>query len=207
MSTIGLDKLYFADITEAAETAYETYGSPYAAPGVQQANFNINVAESKNYADDDVFELVKEFVDGTITLQVAELGTALAAKLTGARVDGNGVLLSSDDDAAPPVAVGFRSMRADHTYEYVWLYRVVFGVPKHDYQTKGESVSFQNSTIEGTISRRKKPDVASKTPWRAQGNPGSVSAAVLEDWFDAVYEPVAVSSTPAVTEPAVTGGT
>ncbi len=196
MSTIGLDKLYFADITEASGTGYETYGNPYAAPGAQQANFSINTVKTRNYADDGIFEQVEEFVDGTITLQVAELGTALASKLTGARTDGNGVLISAEDDKAPAVAVGFRSLRADHTYEYIWLYRVVFGIPQHNYQTKGENITFQNNTIEGTISRRKKPDVADKNPWRAQGNPGSVSSTVLDDWFDAVYEPIAVPTTP-----------
>lgn len=193
MSTIGLDKLYFSDITEDSTTGYETYGTPYAAPGVQSANFNINVAESKEYADDGTWAVVKEFVDGTITLGVAELGSALAAKLTGARVDGNGVLISSEDDAPRPKAVGFRSLRADRTYEYIWLYRVTFGVPQHNYQTKGENVSFQSNTIEGTIQRRKKPDVAGKNNWRAHADPGTVSDTVLSAWFSSVYEPTAVT--------------
>ena len=44
MSTIGLDKLYFAKITEAAETGYETYASPVSAPGVQSADITLNNA-------------------------------------------------------------------------------------------------------------------------------------------------------------------
>lgn len=195
MSTIGLDKLYFAEITEAAATGYETYGTPFAAPGVQSADISINVSTVKNYADDGTFEEIREFVDGTITLQVAQLGSVLAKKLTGAYVDDNDVLISGSEDAPPPVAVGFRSQRADHTYEYVWLYRVKFGVPQHAYNTKGESISFNNSTIEGSIARRKQPDYQDKHPWRAFADPGTVSSAVLDAWFTEVYEPAEPSGT------------
>ena len=156
MSTIGLDKLYFADITEASETGYETYGTPYAAPGVQSADFNININTVKNFADDGTWEEVREFVDGTITIGAAALGATLTHKLTGATVDGKGILISAGEDDPPLVAVGFRSLRADHTYEYVWLYRVKFTVPQKNYATKGESISFSNTTIEGSINRRRK---------------------------------------------------
>jgi len=189
MSTIGLDKLYFADITEASETGYETYGTPYAAPGVQSADFNINIVTAKNFADDGTWEEVREFVDGTITIGAADLGSSLAQKLTGATLDGKGILISSGDDAPPLVAVGFRSLRADHTYEYVWLYRVRFTVPQKNYATKGESINFSNLSIEGSINRRKKPAYNNKHPWRAFADPNTGDATTISGWFSTVYEP------------------
>lgn len=189
MSTIGLDRLYFAQILEA--NGQETYGTPYPAPGVQSAELSLNIQTAKNYADDGTWETVHEFVDGTITLGVAELGAALASKLVGATVDGNGVLVSANEDAAKPVAVGFRSLHADHTYEYVWLYRVTFSAPGHTYNTKGESVSFQGSSIVGTIERRKKPDAYTRHPWRSHADERTSPAAVIAAWFNAVYEPSA----------------
>ena len=206
MSTIGLDKLYFAEITDGPSG--ETYGTPYAAPGVQSADLKLNIQSAKNYADDGTWEVVNEFIDGTITLGVADLGTALASKLTGAVVDGNGVLISANEDEAKAVAMGFRSLHADHTYEYVWLYKVTFAAPGHTYNTKGESITFNNSTIEGTIERRKKPDAFSRHPWRSHADERSTPESVISGWFDAVYEPsstiITITTQPEDTE--VTAG-
>ena len=197
MSTIGLDKLYFAKITEASETGYETYGSPVAAPGVQSADITINVSTVKNYADDGTYEEVREFTDGTITIGAAGLTAAMIADLTGATVDGKNILISADEDSPNLFAVGFRSLRADKTYEYVWLYRVKFSVPQKNYATKGETVSFSNMSIEGSINRRKKPAYNNKHPWRAFADPNTGDATTISGWFSTVYEP---------TQPAQSGG-
>ena len=194
MSTIGLDKLYFAKITEASETGYETYGSPVAAPGVQSADFSLNIATVKNYADDGTWEEVREFIDGTMTIGAAGLTPAMIADLTGATVDGKGILVAADEDSPNLFAVGFRSLRANHTYEYVWLYRVKFTVPDKNYATKGENVSFSNLSIVGTINRRKKPDYNSRHPWRAFGDPDTADANTISGWFSSVYEPTAPST-------------
>lgn len=191
MSTIGLDKLYFAKITEAAETGYESYGSPVAAPGVQSADITLNISTVKNYADDGTYEEVREFVDGTITIGASGLTAAMIADLTGATVDGKNILISADEDAPPLFAVGFRSLRSDHTYEYVWLYRVKFTIPQKNYATKGETVSFSNMSIEGTINRRKKADYNNRHPWRAYADPATADATTINGWFSAVYEPTA----------------
>lgn len=195
MSTIGLDKLYFAKITEASETGYETYGSPVAAPGVQSADLSINVNSVKNYADDGTWEEIREFVDGTITIGAAGLGAALIKDLTGATLDAKNILISADEDAPGLFAVGFRSLRADKTYEYIWLYRVKFSVPQKNYATKGETISFSNMSIEGTINRRKKPDYNSRHPWRAYADPDTADATTISGWFSEVYEPTAPSGT------------
>lgn len=187
MATIGLDQLHFADITEDPATGYEVYGPPYAAPGVKSADIAINIAQIRTFAEDGAWETLKEFVDGVIALGVAELGSALAAKLAGAYLDSNGVLLSSRMDEPPPVAVGFRSLRADRTYEYIWLYRVVFGIAEHNFQTKGGNISFQGSVIRGTISRRRFPDTEGRHPWRAHGAPGAASDTSMDNWFRGVY--------------------
>ena len=197
MSTIGLDKLYYAPITEASETGYETYGSPVAIPGVQSADFTINISTVKNYADDGTFEEVREFVDGTIAIGAAGLSAATLQALTGATTDGKNIVISSDEDDPPLVAVGFRSLRADHTYEYIWLYRVKFTIPQKNYATKGENISFSNLSIEGTINRRKKPAYNNKHPWRAYADPATGDATTISGWFSAVYEP---------TQPAQSGG-
>ena len=190
MATIGLSDLFYAPITEGADGS-ETYGTPARLAKAIQANLSIEVAEAMLFADDAAQENVREFQSGTLTLGVDDITPEVAAVLLGAGIDTNGVLISSSEDIGPPVAVGFRARRANGMFKYFWLYRVLFGTPSTSLQTKGESVTFQTPTIEGTILRRNKPDNRGRHPWKADAVEGhiGVSASVLENWFQTVYDP------------------
>lgn len=190
MATIGLDKPYYAIITEDAN-GQETYGTPKVMAKAIQADLTVNNATASLYADDGVDESVDEFTSGTLSLGLNDLASTVAAELLGARVDTNGVLVNSTNDIAPYVAVGFRARKANGNYRYFWLYRVKFGVPATNLATKGESITFQTPTIEGTVMRRNKPDTQDKHPWKTEVTDGDtgVSAATISGWFSAVYEP------------------
>jgi phi13 family phage major tail protein len=190
MATIGLDKPYFATITEG-EGGVETYGTPAVLAKAIQADLTVNLAEAILYADDGADVSVKEFQSGTLSLNVNDIGTANAAALTGATVDANGALVSCSEDIPPYVAIGFRAKKPNGKYRYFWLYRTKFGVPSTNLATKGESITFQTPTIEGTVMRRNKPDAQGKHPWKTEVTEGDtgVTAATISGWFNAVYEP------------------
>lgn len=189
MSTIGLDSLYYATITET--DGEETYGTPEALSKAIKADLSAEIVEATLYADDAAAEIVKEFKNGKISLGVQELGSAKAAALLGATVDSKGVLVSRAEDIAKPVAIGFRARKSDGKYVYYWLYRVVFGIPNDSLQTKGDSINFATPTIEGTVLRRNKADAKGKHPWRAKVDEGDsgVDATTITSWFTTVYEP------------------
>lgn len=190
MATIGLDKPYFSIITEDAN-GQETYGEPEVMAKAIQVDLTVNTSTATLYADDGVDESVDEFTSGTLSLGLNDLASTVSAELLGARVDQNGALVNSTDDIAPYVAVGFRAKKPNGKYRYFWLYRVKFGVPSTNLATKGESITFQTPTIEGTIMRRNKPDTQGKHPWKTEVTEGDtgVTAATISGWFSAVYEP------------------
>jgi len=191
MATIGLDRLYYAPITEASGTGHETYGTPVMLAKAISAELSVEVAEATLYADDGAVEVVKEFQTGTITLNVDNIGRSVAALLTGAAVDLNGVLVSSGEDVGTPVAIGFRAKKANGAYRYFWLYRVKFGIPSTNLATKGDSITFSTPTIEGTVTRRNKADTRGRHPWKVEVNSDdeSVLPATITGWHTAVYEP------------------
>jgi phi13 family phage major tail protein len=191
MATIGLDSLYYATITEAPLTGEETYGTPVILAKAISAELSVEIAEETLYADDGAVEVVKEFQSGTISLGVDNIGRSVAAALTGARVDLRGVLVSSGDDVAPAVAVGFRARKPSGHYRYFWLYRVKFGVPSTNLATKGDGITFSTPTIEGTVTRRNRVAENGTRPWKAEVNSddATVLPATINDWFSAVYEP------------------
>lgn len=196
MATIGLDKLYYAKITED-ENGNESYASPTPLAKAMTADLSVELAEATLYADDGAAEIVKEFKSGTLSLGVDELGATVASDLTGAVIDKNGVIISSTEDGGDPVAVGFRAKKANGKYKYYWLYRVKFGIPATNLATKGDSITFSTPTIEGTIMRRNKADTSGKHPWKAEVTEGdtSVAAATITNWYKEVYEPTYTAAT------------
>lgn len=191
MATIGLDRLYYAKITEN-ENGEEIYDTPVPLAKAITAELSVELAEATLYADDGAAEVVKEFQSGTLTLGVADIGVDAAEVLTGAALDDNKVLISTSEDGGAPVAIGFRAKKANGKYRYFWLYRVKFGIPATNLQTKGDSITFSTPTIEGTVMRRNKPDGQGKHPWKAEvseDDPG-VLPEIINNWYTEVYEPV-----------------
>ena len=203
MATIGLDKLYYAKITEDAN-GDETYGTPKVLAKAMKADLSVEIAEATLYADDALSEVVKEFKSGTLSLNVDDIGASAAADLTGVQIDSNGVVISASEDGGDPVAIGFRAKKSSGKYRCFWLYRVKFAIPSTNLETKGDSITFSTPTIEGTVLRRNKADGNGNHPWKAEVTEGdaAVSASTVSGWYDSVYEP----SFPAPTLTALTIG-
>ncbi len=216
MATIGLDKMYFAPITEDAD-GNETYGTPEKLAKAMTVEMEIEVLEATLYADDGPAESVKEFGTGTITLGVDDIGVNAAEKLTGAQIDENHVVVLQSEGGGQPVALGFRAKKSNGTYRYYWMYRVIFGIPATNLTTKGEEITFSTPTIEGTILRRNRLDGNGRHPWKAEVNEDdhAVPRSVITGWYSQVYEPlflatpvITISAQPqdaGVTEGAITG--
>ena len=190
MATIGLDRLYYAKITED-ESGEETYAAPVPLAKAISADMSVELAEAILYADDGAAEIVKEFKNGTLSLGIDDIGVSAASDLTGATIDDNHVLISTSEDGGTPVAVGFRAKKANGKYRYYWLYKVKFGIPATNLATKGDSITFSTPTIEGTIMRRNKLDAKRRHPWKAEVTEGDadVAADTITNWYKTVYEP------------------
>lgn len=199
MPTIGLDKVFYAKITDTDEG--ETYGKPVSLAKAISADLGVEFSEAELFADDVLTDDVKEFKKGSLKLNVRSLKDTVAADLLGAEVDESGVLISTGEDAAPYVAVGFRAKKSNGKYRYFWLYRVRFGVPGASLKTKGDSINFATPEIEGKIMARVRPDTKGKHPWKAEVTEGesAKSENAIKTWFDSVYGGTAVTE-PAKTE-------
>ena len=196
MATIGLDKLFYAPITEAPATGEETYGTPIMLAKAISAELSIELAEATLWADDSAAEVIKEFKSGKLALGIDDIGRKAAEDLTGAVSDDNGVLVSSSEDNGKPVAIGFRAKKANGKYRYVWLYKVKFAVPSDSLATKGDSITFQTPKVEGMVMRRSKPDGNGRHPWKSEVTESDtgVENNTITGWYTKVYEPVFTTS-------------
>ena len=190
MATVGLDRLYYSKITEDVN-GDETYGTPQLLAKAISADLEIELNEATLFADDSAAEIMKEFKSGKLSLGINDIVAAVAGDLVGAMIDDNGVMISQSEGLASPVAVGFRAKKSNGKYRYFWIYRVIFGIPATNLATKGDSITFNTPTIEGTIYNRNKIDGQGKHPWKAEVNEDdtSVPAETITGWYTAVYEP------------------
>ena len=78
MATIGLDKLFYAEITEDSD-GNETYGVPASLAKAISADLSVELAEATLYADDGASEIVKEFKSGTLSLGIDDIGNEAAS--------------------------------------------------------------------------------------------------------------------------------
>lgn len=187
MATIGLKDIYISDITEDAE-GNETYGVPWKLAPAISADLNLNYERAKLRGDDRVIDEIVRFIDGTLSLGSTGITAENRAKLTGAKVDSNGLLVMSAEDDPPYKAVGFRAPTSDKEEAYLWLYRVKFSPVKESFNTKGDSISFNTPTIEGTVLERNKPDSRGNHPVMTYVKSGESddSAEAISTWFSAV---------------------
>jgi phi13 family phage major tail protein len=201
-----LASLFYAPITEAADTGYETYGDPVLLSKVISAEMSIEITNATLYADDAASDVVREFQTGTLTLNVRDLPANVAAELVGASIDDQGLLAFSGEDSGNPVAIGFKAKKPNGEYRHFWVYRVKFAVPSTSLKTKADTIEFATPSIEGTIMVRNKPDSRGKHPWKIEATEGdpAVAAATLTTWFDAVPEP-AFDTTPPSEPPSEIG--
>lgn len=178
---IGLKDLYMAKITTTGGA--ETFSTPERLAKAIKVDLETEVAEGVLYADDAVDEIVKEFVKGTIKLNINDLDPEKYAMILGQTTDDDKVIYAGENDEPPYIALGFRSKKGSGgKYRYVWLYRVKFKIPNESYETKGDGINFITPELEGEFIKRDSDGM-----WKADYT-GLPSDTVAAAWFTKVKE-------------------
>lgn len=192
---IGCDHLvYVPMITEDTPEKAPTYGTVTAAPGVMSLNINPNGSQETLFADDGPMETAATLGRIEVEIQKNELTTQNKADLLGHQIDANGGLVYGDSDIAPWVAIGFRTLKSNGNYRYVWLYKGKFTEPEDNNETKGDSINFQADTINGQFTKLMYSyNVNGKTvrPWKYELDQDFDEAdeSVISSWFTAPVLP------------------
>lgn len=197
---IGCDNLVYAPMTteDTADQA-PAYGEVTRAIGVMSLNINPNGSQETLFADDGPMETASTLGRIEVEIQKAELTTQNKADLLGHQIDSKGGLVYGDSDIAPWHAIGFRTLKSNGKYRYVWLYKGKFNEPEDNNETKGDSINFQSDTISGQFTRLNyQYTVNGKKvrPWKYEMNEEdeTADAATLSDWFTKPVMPEAAGA-------------
>lgn len=199
---IGCDNLVYAIMTteDTVEQA-PAYGTVTKAPGVMSININPNGSQETLFADDGPMEVASTLGRIEVAIQKNELTTQNKSDLLGHAIDSNGALVYGDSDVPPWVAIGFRTLKSNGKYRYIWLYKGKFNEPEDNNETKGDSINFQADTINGQfVKLNKSYTVSGKSmrPWKYELDEESenASATAIAGWFTAPVLPGATVSAP-----------
>lgn len=196
---IGCDNLVYAlmNVEDTATTA-PTYDAVKPAPGVISVNINPNSSQETLFADDGPMETATTLGKIDVEINKAELTPENKADLLGHQIDANGGVVYGDSDVPPWVAIGFRTLKSNGNYRYVWLYKGKFTDPEDNNETKGDSINFQTDTIKGQfVKLNNQITINGKKVrlWKYELDQDSADADAdtIAAWFDTVTMP---STTP-----------
>ena len=165
MAKIGLKNFLFGILTEQSDGS-ATYGVGQKPAKAISCKVDISNNDAKLYADDALAEADTTFQSGTVTLGVDDEDDITLATLLGHQIT-NGEMVRNGFDVAPYVGLGrviTKIVNGSYKYKVEFLYKVKFSEPSQDNSTKGESVEFGTSEIQGLVSTLANGDwSASKT--------------------------------------------
>lgn len=135
-SVVGLEELYYALVTADDSTAY-TPGTPKKLAPAVEANAKTEVSSDTQYADNKPFEV--NTTEGATEVEITATNIPLVtlAELLGKPYDDTkGLLLDVGSEATPPdVAIGFKTLKSNGKYRYVWYYKGKFTIPDEEAKT------------------------------------------------------------------------
>ena len=193
-STIGLRNFVIAPVTSDT-VAGTTYGTLQLVAGAIEASTTPNNTDPDiQYADDIEFDVVNKDPDITFKIKLVDVPLSIQAMLLGAVLDDNGVMVNSASDQSPYFAVGFKSEKSDHTFRYVWLYKVRAKPITDNYASEqGATITRQNPEVEFTAIKR-----TYDGRWRVIADEGQngFTSEMAATFLTSVYEPEITPPTP-----------
>lgn len=153
MAKIGLTNFRYAVLTEALDGTPSYDGAKTPAKAIS-CNVEITNNEATLYADDVLAESDTSFQSGTVTMGIDDEDIQTMAALLGHTVT-EGEMTRNAGDTAPYVGFGrvvTKLVNGAYKYKVEFLYKVKFAEPSQEDTTKGESVEFNTTEVEGTVS-------------------------------------------------------
>lgn len=157
MAKIGLKKFRYGILTEA-EDGTPTYSEPKTPAKAVDCKVSIENNNAELYADDTLAETDYTFKKGTVSLTIDDEDDKTMAEILGHSIDEEGEMVRKDTDTAPFVGLGrILTKKVNNAYKFKveFLSKVKFSEPSQEDTTKGESVEFKTSAIEGTVMKLK----------------------------------------------------
>lgn len=149
---IGLKDVHFAEvISDTAETL--SYGIPIPVAKALTARINPNSNSKTLFANDKPYDTTNTLGEIEIELNLADISAEIQAIWLGHTLL-NGKLIRKSSDVPIWVALGFKALKSNGHFRYIWFTKGKFMVPEKKFQTRSDNVEFNSLTIQGKFVTR-----------------------------------------------------
>lgn len=146
----GCELLAIAPLTINSDNTY-SYEKPIMVPELEQITVTDTYAEASNYADNKQNIYKKKKTGADISITLTYLTKLLEAKLMGKKYN-KGEVLSKNDDIQIAVAVLYKKIYSDGSYDLIVYYNVKLAKDDNSSTTSGESIEFAKVKLSGKVS-------------------------------------------------------
>src|SRR3990172_1615709 len=127
-STVGVDNIYYALVTQDDAAGYVAGAPAYLAPAMtitQAPKSNTKV----QYADNQPFDSMSSEGETEMDVEITNIPLELLAVILGRVYDAATGRLFDNGGTPPDVALGFRSLKSDGTFRYFFFLKGNFAAP------------------------------------------------------------------------------
>lgn len=154
MAKIGLNNFRYGILTEA-EDGTPSYDGAKKLRKAISCSVEVENNEAELYADDGLAESDKSFSKATVTIGIDDDDMEILADLLGHTYSEDDGMVRKIDDIAPYVGFGrviTKMVDGAYKYKVEFINKVKFAEPSQEENTKGDSVEFGTTELEGTAS-------------------------------------------------------
>lgn len=190
MAIIGLRDVHYALLIDDPISGEAEYEDAVKVVGAITANINPNASSATLFYDDGPGDTAATMGEISLELNLADLPLDVQAIWLGHTFE-NGILKRKGTDVPPWLAIGFRTLKSNGAYRYMWLCKGKFAIPEESYQTKGDSIEFSTPTITGSFVKRDCDDEWQRV---TDEDAEDFDPAYTTTWFDGPNTPVSTGS-------------
>ena len=182
---VGFKDIHYAKLKTDEVGKPVEYETPKKLARAIEGTLTPTMNQETLFADDAPAEVAEALGEITLELNVDDLPPEVLADILGSKINEDGVLESGKEDFSPYVAVGFRALKSNGKYRYVWLYKGKFVLPEQGYKTKEDTPEFQTPSITANFITRESDGL-----WKVQMDEDmeGVGEGIAENWFKEVYQ-------------------
>ncbi|PEV53858.1 phage tail protein [Bacillus thuringiensis] len=188
-STVGVDSLVYAKSVKDVATGVD-YATVKKLEGAVKVKTSKKVSSEIMWSDNKKSEIAES--DGEVEVEIEVRGLPLSTK---ADIEGypevtDGVLDEKREGEKPYVAIGWRFLKANGKYRYVWLLKGKLSQEEEEAETKKDKPNFQTTKLKGSFIER---DFDNRSKFTADEDEPTFTKSVGDNWFKKVYEKTATS--------------
>ena len=183
-STVGVDNLVYAKLLKDDATGVE-YSAVKEMEGAVKIKTSKKVASEIMWSDNKKSEIAESDGEIEVEIELRSISLSTKADLEGYPEVKDGVLDERREGEKPYVAIGWRFLKVNGKYRYVWLLKGKLSQEEEEGETKKEKANFQTTKLKGSFIER---DFDDRPKFTADADEPTFTKTVGDNWFKKVYE-------------------